>query len=107
MAIPAKHLRELREMTRTHEMLAKMGKDKRVLAALKELSGDYDLRLRVVKNPYAFIRKKNIRLPRGAKVVMEESSPWRISVSVTVGKTTVTFGYDSGSGFFGNKKKKP
>lgn len=106
MPIPAKHLRDLKEMTQTHEILAKFGKDKRVLAALKELSNDYDLRLRVVKNPYAFAKAKKIRLPRGAKLVMEESSPWRISITISTSHTTTTFGYDSGSGFFGSKKKK-
>jgi len=97
MPISARHLKALKGMLRHHELIIQFGTDRKVLAALTELSNDYDLRKRISKNPKAYLIGKKIALPRGAKVSFREFSPrWRIGVEWNGHGA----GYDSGGGFF-------
>ncbi len=103
MPIPRKHRADLEYFVSAHKFILAMASDRKVLAALEELSDDPDLRQEVAKNPTAYLKRKRIVLPRGAKVSLTEGS-WRVQVTVTQGKHSTTVGYDSDSGFYSDKK---
>jgi hypothetical protein len=104
MPIPKSHLTKLEKLLYPHELLVKLGRDRRILMAIEELRDNPKARDECKKSPAAFAKARGIALPRGAKIVFKADN-WSAKVSVTVGKTTVWGSYDSSSGFDGGVDK--
>jgi hypothetical protein len=100
MPIPAEHLKHLTYLVQAHQMFVTLGTDKKILAALNELSENPELRKQVAKDPAAYVKSKGISLPKGAKVTLAEGS-WKISIEVQIGDHNfgASASYDSKSGF--------
>ncbi len=90
----------LKGLAQALEIGVKLGKDRKVLAALNELEDNADVRRAAIRNPRAYVRRKRITLFKGAKVAISESSPLRIGVSGEVGGHSLTLGYDTDGGWF-------
>jgi hypothetical protein len=100
MPIPAEHLKQLTNLVQAHQMFVTLGTDKKILAALNELSENPELRKQLAKDPEAYVKSKGISLPKGAKVTLTEGS-WKVTVEVQLGDHNfgVSASYDSKSGF--------
>jgi len=95
-----RNLGDLKSLALALEVGVKLGSDPKVLAALNELEDNADVRRAAIRNPQAYVRRKRISLPKGAKVTIHESSPLRVGVSVGIGGHTIGGGYDTDSGWF-------
>jgi tartrate dehydratase alpha subunit/fumarate hydratase class I-like protein len=102
MSIPAKHLKKLNYLVQAHQIIVKLGTDKKILAALNELSENPELRKQVAKDPAAYIKRKGISLPRGAKVTFRENWGGEINFVISTpggGSVSASASYSDSEGF--------